>query len=95
MEEHAKKASNGIANCQTCSCTKFSASLIDNHKFKEEELETVGELSRVCCRVVLKIRHSVRIDRPDTLWSVIKLTRDVTKWTIVRGPFDIVHSHHE
>ena len=74
---------------------QVSTSLIDNHLFKKEELETMGELSRVCSRVVLKILHSVRIDRPDTMWSVIKVTRDVTKWTRVRGPFDIVHSWYE
>ena len=28
---------------------------IDDHQFKEEELEMVGELSKVCSRVVLKM----------------------------------------
>ena len=54
---------------------------LDDHQFKKEELESVGELSEVCSQIVLKSLYLVRFGRPDILWSVIKLARSVTKWT--------------
>ena len=54
---------------------------IDDHHFKEEELKSVGELSKVCSQIVLKCLYMARIGRPDILWSVNKLARAVTKWT--------------
>ena len=50
-------------------------------KTKKEELESVGELSKVCSQIVLKSLYLARIGRPDMLWSVNKLAREVTKWT--------------
>ena len=47
------------------------------HQFKQEELESVGELSQVCSQIVLKCLY---LERPDILWSVNKLARSVTKW---------------
>ena len=47
---------------------------------KKEELEMVGELSKVWSQVVLKCVYLARIGRPDVLWSVNKLARSVTKW---------------
>ena len=37
-----------------------STSGFDDHKFKKEELETVGELSDVCSQIVLKCLHLAR-----------------------------------
>ena len=54
---------------------------MDNHQFKEEENESVGELSTVCSQMVLKCLYLARIGRPDILWSVNKIARAVTKWT--------------
>ena len=48
---------------------------------KEEELKSVGELSKVCSQIVLKCFFLARIGRPDILWSVNKLARSITKWT--------------
>ena len=53
----------------------------DDHHFKKEELESVGELSKVCSQIVLKSLYLARCGRPDILWSVMKLARSVTKWT--------------
>ena len=58
-----------------------SAPCIDDHHFKEEELKSLGELSKVCSQIVLKCLHLARIGRPDILWSVNKLARSITKWT--------------
>ena len=60
---------------------KVSTPCFDNHHFKEEELKSVGELSKVCSQIVLKCLYLARIGRPDILWSVNKLARAVTKWT--------------
>ena len=58
--------------------------MLDDHHFKKE-LETVGEVSKVCSQIVLKCEDLARIGRPDTLWSVNKLVRAVTKWTRACG----------
>ena len=48
---------------------------IDDHHFKEEELGSVGEMSKVCSQIVLKCLHLASIGRPDIPWSVNKLAR--------------------
>ena len=60
---------------------KVSNPCIDDHHFKEEELKSVGELSKVCSQIVLKCLYLARIGRPEILWSVKKLARSITKWT--------------
>ena len=54
---------------------------MDDHQFKDEENESVGELSTVCSQIVLTCLYLDRIGRPDLPWSVNKLARAVTKWT--------------
>ena len=56
---------------------------MDAHQFKEEDNESAGELSTVCSQTAVKCRYLARIGRPDILWSVSKLARAVTKWTIL------------
>ena len=60
---------------------KVSAPCHDDHPFKKEELETVGELSNICSQLVLNCLCLARIGGPDFLWSVNKLAPTVTKWT--------------
>ena len=43
-----------LANRPTQQLYKVSTPCIDDHHFKEEELESVGELSKVCSQIVLK-----------------------------------------
>ena len=57
-----------------------STPCVNDHQFKDEELETVGELPKVCSHFVLHCLYSARIGRPDILWSVHCLTRAITKW---------------
>ena len=50
MERHAKKCVERyceLANTTTQQLYKVSTSCIDNHHFKEEELKSVGELSKL------------------------------------------------
>ena len=60
MEGHAKKCVEPyceLANRTTQQLYKVSTPCIDDHHFKEEEeeeLNCVGELSKVCSQIVLK-----------------------------------------
>ena len=84
MEGHAKKCVerySELANKTTQQLYKVSTPCIDDHHFKEEELKSVGELSKVSSQIVLKCLYLARIGRLDILWSVNKLARSITKWT--------------
>ena len=83
MEGHAKKCVERyceLANRTTQQLYKVSTPCIDDHHFKEEELNSVGELSQVCSQIVL-IFFLALVGRTDILWSVNKLARSITKWT--------------
>ena len=57
MEGHAKKCVERyceLANKTTQQLYKVSTPCIDDHHFKEEEMKSVGELSKVCSQIVLK-----------------------------------------
>ena len=87
-----------LANKTTQQLYKVSTPCIDDHHFKEEELKSVGELSKVCSQIVLKCLYSARIGRPDILWSVNKLAWSIHKmdqglWQTPES-IDILHSSH-
>ena len=80
MEGHAKKCVERyceFANKMTQQLCKVATLCMDDHQFKEEKNESVGEMSTVCSQIV----YLARIGRPDILWSVNKVARAVTKWT--------------
>ena len=84
MEGHANECVERyceLANKTTHQLYKVSTPCIDDHHFKEEELVSVGELSKVSSQIVLKCLYLARIGRPDILWSVTKLARSITKWS--------------
>ena len=84
MEGHAKKRVERyceLANKTTEQLFKGATPCMDDHEFREEENGSVGELSTVCSQIVLKCLYLARTGRPDTLWSLSKLDRAVTKWT--------------
>ena len=84
MEGHAKKCVERyceLANRTTQQLYKVSTPCVDDHHFKEEELKSVGELSKVSRQIVLKCLYLARIGRPDILCSEKKLARSITKWT--------------
>ena len=67
MEGHAKECVERyceLANKKTEQLYIVSKPGLDNHNFKKEELETVGELSDVCSQIILKCFHLARIGRP-------------------------------
>ena len=77
-----RNAWNDIASWQTTTRQfhKVATSCIDDHKLKEEEIGSVGELSNVCSQIFMCLCLA-RIGRNDVLWSVNKLARAITKWT--------------
>ena len=84
MEGHAKKCVERhceLANKTTQQLYKVSTPCTDDHHFKEEELKSVGEWSKVCSQIVLKCLHLARIGRHHIVWSVNKRARSITKWT--------------
>ena len=70
-----------LANKTTQQSHKVATPCMDDHQFKEEENESVGELSTVCSQIVLKCLYLERTGRPDIPWSGNKLARAVTKWS--------------
>ena len=73
MEGHAKKCVESnceLANETTKQLYKVATPCMDDHQFKDEENESVGELSTVCSQIVLKCLYLARIGRLDILWSV-------------------------
>ena len=84
MEGHAKKCVERyweLANKTTQQLCKVSTPCIDDHHFKEEEMKSVGELSKLYSQIDLKCLYLARFGRPVILWSVNKLARSITKWT--------------
>ena len=77
---------------------EVSTPCIDDHHFKEEEMKSVGELSKVSSQIVLKCLYLARIGRLDNPWSVNKLARSITKWTKAcdktTESIDFIHSSH-
>ena len=70
----------------------------DDHQFKEEEIESVGELSTVCSQILLKCLYLPRIGRDDILWSVNKLAQLQNGQELATNAFgacDLVHSSHK
>ena len=100
--EHAKECVErycDLANKTTPKPFTITTSCLDDHQFKEEELESVGELSKICSQMVLKCVYLVRIGRPDILWSVNKLCTidykmDQNLWQTIVS-FDLLHSSHK
>ena len=68
----------GLASKKDRATVQSLKPLLDDHH-KKEELESIGELSKVSSQIVSKCLYRARIGRPDILWSVNKLTRSVTQ----------------
>ena len=84
MEGHARKCVERyceLANKKVEQLKKSSSPCLDDHLFRQEELESIGESPKNCSQIVLKCLYSARIGRPDILWSVNTLARAAAKWT--------------
>ena len=84
MEGYAKNCVERyceLANKTPQQLFKVATPCLQDHQFKEEELGSVGELTKVRSQIVLKCVYLARIGRPYILWSVNELARAVTKRT--------------
>ena len=75
MEGHAQTSVerySELANNTVEQPYKGSHPCLDDHQFKQEELEQLENCQKL---------YLARIGRPDILWSVSRLARSVTKWT--------------
>ena len=84
MEGHAQKCVERyceLANKTVEQLYNVSSPCLNDHQFKQEELESVAEVSEVCSQIVLNSLYLARIGRPVIVWSVNKLASSVTKWT--------------
>ena len=102
MEGHAKKCEDRyceLANKTIQQLYKVSTPCIDDHHFKEEELKSVGELSKVCSQFVF-FRNACTwhvFDDPIFYGQWTNLHGRITKWTKACDKtiifFDIVCFH--
>ena len=76
MESHATKCVGRHCELEK----KVAQTNLTTINSKKEELEMVGELSKVWSQVVLMCENLARIGKTDVLSSVNKLTRSLTTW---------------
>ena len=84
MKGHAEQSVErylDLANKHVSSLKQVSTPCIDDHMLLPDDFVTKGELSPVAARIVLKCLYMARLNRPDVLWAVNDLARNVTKWT--------------
>ena len=68
IEGHSKKCAERyceLANKTHQQLCKVTTPCLDDHQFKEEELGSAGELSKVCSQLVLTCLYLARIGRLD------------------------------
>ena len=70
-----------FGNLESSSLKYVAHPCIDDRMLNDDDLNTKGTLSPVAARIVLKILYLSRHNRPDTLWTVNALSRNVTEWT--------------
>ena len=86
MEGHAKKFVEWcceLTNKKHQQMYKVTTPCLDDHQFKEYELEAVGELWKIYSQIVLTCLYLARFGGPNIQWTVIQFARAVTKWTRV------------
>ena len=79
-----------LANRTTQQFFKVATPCVDDHQFKDEEMGSVGDLSKVCSQFVFKCLYLARFCRPDILWYQVNQSLRQTLST-----FDLSHSSHE
>ena len=83
MKGHAEQSVERyleLANKDVKSLKQVSTPCIDDHMLSPDDFTAKGELSSVCARIVLKCLYMARLNRPDILWTVNDLARNVTRW---------------
>ena len=70
-----------LAKTNISALKPVSTPCLDDHQIAPEDFEAKGVLSDVASKIVLKCLYLARIGRPDILWTVNSLAREVTKWS--------------
>ena len=70
-----------LAKINVSTLKEVSTPSIDDHVIPPEDFEKPGVLADECAKIVLKALWPARIGRPEILWAVNTLARNVTKWT--------------
>jgi hypothetical protein len=81
MRNNAWKKYLELANKNEHTLKNVATPCMDDHQILTEDREVKGVLSPVAARIVLKILYLARMARPELLWTVNSLAREVTKWT--------------
>ena len=77
IEGHGKKCVERhceLANRTTQQLYEVPTPCMDDHQFKEKGMGFVGELSKVCSKIVLKCLYLARIELVTNVWHVWSLT---------------------
>ena len=61
---------------------KVATPCLEDNLIAPEDFLAKGHLSPVASKCVLKALYLARLSRPDLLWTVNALAREVTKWTV-------------
>ena len=71
-----------LANKKPSDLKQVATPCIDDHQLAPEDFETKGAVAAVASKIVSAGLYVGRMARPDFLWSVNTLAREVTKWNI-------------
>jgi hypothetical protein len=83
MSGHARSAVEkypNLAKLSEMSLKKVSTPCIDDHQISDEDFEVKGHLDHIASQIELTCLYIARHNRPDILWSVNYLARNITKW---------------
>ena len=69
-----------LAKMERSNLKNVDTPCLDDHQIAPEDYERPGRLSTIAARIVLKALYVAGMSRPDILWSVIVLAREVTTW---------------
>ena len=70
-----------LSNNDKKTLTKVATPCLDDHQIPPEDFEAKGILAPKASKIVLKALYLARLARPDLLWAVNSLAREVTRWT--------------
>ena len=71
-----------LSGKKMCSLTPVATPCIDDHQLDPHNDTLKGELHCDSAKCVLKCLYVARFNRPDFLWAVNTLARNVTKWSV-------------
>ena len=70
-----------LANIDRTKLKRVNTPCLDEHALTDSDYEARGDLADVAAKIVLKVLYLAHVTRPDLLWTVNSLAREVTKWT--------------